>query len=71
MPTRRGGGDETMRVMSWNVNGIRACVRRGSVDFLDRSGADIIGVQEVRALHEEIPSGRPHSAWLARRVLGS
>ena len=38
-----------MRVVSWNVNGIRACVRRGFVDFVDRSGADIVGVQEVRA----------------------
>ena len=40
---------ERMRVVSWNVNGIRACVRRGFVDFVDRSGADIVGVQEVRA----------------------
>ena len=38
-----------MRVVSWNVNGIRACVRHGFVDFVDRSGADIVGVQEVRA----------------------
>ena len=44
-----------MRVVSWTVNGIRACVRRGFVNFLTRSGADIIGVQEVRALPEEIP----------------
>ena len=44
-----------MRVVSWNVNGIRACVRHGLVDFLGRSGADIVGVQEVRALPEEIP----------------
>ena len=29
-----------MRVVSWNVNGIRACVRHGFVDFVDRSGAD-------------------------------
>ena len=44
-----------IRVVSWNVNGIRACVRRGFVDFLDRSEADIVGIQEVRALPEEIP----------------
>ena len=46
---------DLVRIVSWNVNGIRACVRRGFVDFLDRSGADILGVQEVRALPEEIP----------------
>ena len=28
-----------MRVVSWNVNGIRACVRHGFVDFVDRSGS--------------------------------
>ena len=25
-----------MRVVSWNVNGIRACVRHGFVDFVDQ-----------------------------------
>ena len=44
-----------MRVVSWNVNGIRACVRRGFVAFLRRCSADIVGVQEVRALPEQIP----------------
>ena len=48
-------GVEPMPVVSWNVNGIRACRRQGFVDFSGRSGADIVGVQEVRALPEEIP----------------
>ena len=53
-----------MRVVSWNVNGIRACVRRGFMGFLDRSGADIVGVQEVRALPEEIPpAARTPPGW--------
>ena len=57
---------ESMRVVSWNVNGIRACVRHGYVDFLDRSGADIVGVQEVRALPEEIPTAaRTPPGWHA------
>ena len=34
-----------MRVVSWNVNGIRAGVRHGFVGFVDRSAADIVGVQ--------------------------
>ena len=55
-----------MRVVSWNVNGIRACLRRGFADFLDRSGADVLGVQEVRALPEEIPSeARAPDGWHA------
>ena len=55
-----------MRVVSWNVNGIRACARHGFVDFLGRSGADIVGVQEVRALPEEIPpAARTPAGWHA------
>lgn len=55
-----------MRVLSWNVNGIRACVRRGFAGFLDRSGADVLGVQEVRALCEEIPpEARTPEGWHA------
>ena len=64
-----------MRVVSWNVNGIRAGVRHGFVDFVDRSGADIVGVQEVRAWPEDIPPAarRPpgwHTAFHGRRAPG-
>ena len=53
-----------MRIVSWNVNGIRACAKRGFAGFLKRSGADIIGVQEVRALPEEIPNeARTPPGW--------
>ena len=54
-----------MRVVSWNVNGIRACVRHGFVDFVDRSGADIVGVQEVRARPEDIPPAARRALWPA------
>jgi exodeoxyribonuclease-3 len=43
------------RVISWNVNGLRACAKKGFGDFLARSRAEIVGVQEVRALPEELP----------------
>ena len=53
-----------MRIVSWNVNGIRAGVRHGFVDFVDRSGADIVGVQEVRARPEDIPpAARRPPGW--------
>ena len=53
-----------MRVVSWNVNGIRACAKKGFADFLARAGADIVGVQEVRALPEEIPeAARAPAGW--------
>ena len=43
------------RVVSWNVNGLRACAKKGFGRFLARSRAEIVGVQEVRALPEEVP----------------
>ena len=43
-----------MRILSWNVNGLRACVRKGFHGFLDSSGADIIGLQEVRAFEHQL-----------------
>ena len=45
-----------LRTLSWNVNGIRACARQGFVDLLNKSEADIVGLQEVRASKEQIPS---------------
>jgi exodeoxyribonuclease-3 len=45
-----------MRVVSWNVNGIRACVRKGFVDWLANTDADVIGLQETRARLEQLPS---------------
>lgn len=43
-----------MRVLSWNVNGLRACARKGFLDFLDASGADVMCLQEVRAFPEQL-----------------
>ncbi len=43
-----------MRIISWNVNGLRACGRKGFRRWLDRCGADIVGVQEVRARPEQL-----------------
>jgi len=45
-----------MRIVSWNVNGLRACAKNGFLEFLDASGADVIGLQEVRAFPEQLPA---------------
>ncbi len=45
------------RVISWNVNGLRACAKKGFARWLGQSRADIVGLQEVRALWEELPPG--------------
>ncbi len=44
-----------LRVASWNVNGLRACARKGFARWLAGAGADIVGLQEVRALPDELP----------------
>ncbi len=44
-----------MRIASWNVNGIRACARKGFGGWLDGCGAEIVGVQEIRARREQVP----------------
>ena len=43
-----------MRVITANVNGIRAAARRGGLDWLSAAGADVICLQEVRATHEQV-----------------
>ncbi|MBW2423081.1 MAG: exodeoxyribonuclease III [Deltaproteobacteria bacterium] len=43
------------RIYSWNVNGIRAAARKGLPDWIRGCGADIIGLQEVRASLDAIP----------------
>lgn len=44
-----------MRFVSWNVNGLRACAKRGFLDFLESSKADVVALQEVRAFPEQLP----------------
>lgn len=44
-----------MRVISWNVNGLRACAKKGFAGWLQRSGGAIVGVQEVRAKRDQLP----------------
>ncbi len=47
---------ESLRVLSWNVNGIRACEKKGFKAWLDRTSPFLIGIQEVRALPEQLPA---------------
>jgi len=43
-----------IKIISWNVNGYRAALGKGFRDFLAGSGADIAGLQEVKALPEQL-----------------
>jgi len=44
-----------MRVISYNVNGIRAAVKKGFIDWLKTNPADIICLQEIKANKEDLP----------------
>ena len=44
-----------MRIVTWNVNGIRAAIRKGIDDYFNSINADIWMLQEVRALPEQLP----------------
>ena len=37
-----------MKLISWNVNGLRACLGKGFLDFLNREGPDIMALQETK-----------------------
>lgn len=37
-----------MKLVSWNVNGIRACVRKGFLDYFNEVDADIFCIQETK-----------------------
>ncbi len=41
------------RLVSWNVNGIRACVNKGFNDWVKEFGPDIICLQEIKATAEQ------------------
>ena len=42
-----------MKVISYNVNGIRAAIKKGFVDWLENSECDIICLQEIKANKEQ------------------
>ena len=44
-----------MRIVTWNVNGIRAAIRKGLDKFIDKMDADVLMLQEVRCLPEQLP----------------
>ena len=51
-----------VRIISWNVNGVRAALKKGLLDFITQSDADVVCLQETKAhpgdvQHVEWPKG--------------
>jgi exodeoxyribonuclease-3 len=44
-----------VKLLSWNVNGLRAIYRKGFLDWFRKQNADIICVQETKATEEQLP----------------
>jgi exodeoxyribonuclease-3 len=65
-------------ILSWNVNGLRAVLRKGGLDFLRRQDADILCLQETRATPEQVSAEHgqevlgeyPHQYWNPARKAG-
>ena len=44
-----------MKLISWNVAGLRACYKKGFMDFFLKEDADIVCLQETKVLEEQLP----------------
>jgi exodeoxyribonuclease III len=48
-----------MKLVSWNVNGIRACVKKGFLDYFKEGNADIFCIQETKLQEGQIDLDLP------------
>ena len=47
---------KTKRILSWNVNGIRAAYKKGFLDWFTKEKPDILCLQETKAASEQLPA---------------
>ena len=54
-----------MKLISWNVNGLRACMQKGFLDFFQETDADIFCLQETKLQEGQIALDLPgyHQYW--------
>jgi exodeoxyribonuclease-3 len=54
-----------MKLISWNVNGLRACLGKGFEEFFNSIDADIFCVQETKMQHDqaELPFASHEKYW--------
>jgi exodeoxyribonuclease-3 len=62
-----------LKIISWNVNGIRACLNKGLTDFMASSKADFFCLQETKASPDQVESSAiPYSksVWASAEKKG-
>ena len=52
-----------MKLISWNVNGLRACLTHGFADSFAALDADIFSVQETKMQPGQADFAPPASGW--------
>ena len=48
-----------MRLISWNVNGLRACVQKGFLEYFNSVNADVFCIQESKLQEGQIELDLP------------
>ena len=43
-----------MKIISYNVNGIRAAIKKGFIEWLQSASPDVICLQETKAMEEQL-----------------
>lgn len=62
-----------MKLISWNVNGIRSILKKGFLDFVKKENPDIICIQETKAHFEQVDKmldDYPHHFWNSSQRAG-
>lgn len=59
---------ETIEIISWNVNGIRAVAEKGAFEWIEERRPHILCLQEIKALPEQIPENLFNSRYSSSTV---
>ena len=52
-----------MKLISWNVNGLRACMNKGFMDFFEKEDADIFAIQETKMQEHQLEDSMKPSGY--------
>ncbi|WP_375242414.1 endonuclease/exonuclease/phosphatase family protein, partial [Lacinutrix sp.] len=65
-----------MKIISYNVNGIRAALKKGFIEWLVSTNADVVCLQEIKAMEDQLDlslfedAGYKYSYWYSAQKKG-